>query len=55
MKVLEQSGNMLLAYISAKLHGLEEDAEMIKVVIETNDGSVEELHRWMYDKDSYFV
>mmetsp|Transcript_44916 Transcript_44916/g.54421 ORF Transcript_44916/g.54421 Transcript_44916/m.54421 type:complete len:1287 (-) Transcript_44916:192-4052(-) len=43
IKVLEESGNMNLAYISAKLHGLEEEAERIKVAIETNKGSVEGL------------
>jgi len=43
VKVLEQSGNLNLAYISAKIHGLEEDAERIKVTIETNGGSVEGL------------
>mmetsp|Transcript_23588 Transcript_23588/g.31342 ORF Transcript_23588/g.31342 Transcript_23588/m.31342 type:complete len:1298 (+) Transcript_23588:62-3955(+) len=41
--VLEESGNMPLAYISAKLHGLEEHAERIQVAIETNGGSVEGL------------
>lgn len=43
VKVLEESGNMPLAFISAKLHGLEEDAERIQVAIETNGGSVEGL------------
>uniref|UniRef100_A0A7S1YZQ8 Coatomer subunit alpha n=2 Tax=Bacillariophyta TaxID=2836 RepID=A0A7S1YZQ8_TRICV len=43
VKVLEESGNMPLAYISAKLHNLEEDAERIKIAIETNGGSVEGL------------
>lgn len=43
VKVLEESGNMPLAYISAKLHNLEEDAERIKVAIETNGGSVDGL------------
>lgn len=43
VKVLEESGNLSLAYISAKTHGLEEDAERIKVMIETNDGTVEGL------------
>ena len=41
--VLEASGNLPLAYISAKLHGLEEVAERIKVAIETQEGSVEGL------------
>jgi len=45
VKVLEQSGNLNLAYISAKIHGLEEDAERIKVTIETNGGSVEGLRK----------
>jgi len=43
VKVLEESGNTSLAYISAKVHGLEEEAEAIKVSIETNGGSVEGL------------
>jgi len=43
VKVLEDSGNMPLAYISATLHGLDEAAERIKVAIETNGGSVEGL------------
>eukprot|EP00584_Thalassiosira_punctigera_P006254 CAMPEP_0172527834 /NCGR_PEP_ID=MMETSP1067-20121228/2393_1 /TAXON_ID=265564 ORGANISM="Thalassiosira punctigera, Strain Tpunct2005C2" /NCGR_SAMPLE_ID=MMETSP1067 /ASSEMBLY_ACC=CAM_ASM_000444 /LENGTH=1291 /DNA_ID=CAMNT_0013311643 /DNA_START=76 /DNA_END=3951 /DNA_ORIENTATION=+ len=41
--VLEASGNLPLAYISANLHGLEEVAERIKVAIETQEGSVEGL------------
>lgn len=41
--VLEESGNLPLAYISAKMHGLEEAAEKIKVAIETNEGSVDGL------------
>ena len=43
VKVLEESGNMPLAYISAKLHGLVEAAERIQIAIETNGGSVEGL------------
>ena len=43
VKVLEESGNLPLAYISAKTHGLEEDAERIKIAIETQEGSVEGL------------
>lgn len=43
--VLESSGNLPLAYISAKLHGLEDVAERIKVAIETQDGSVEGLSK----------
>lgn len=43
VKVLEESGNMPLAYISANLHGLEEAAERIKIAIETNNGSVDGL------------
>jgi len=43
VKVLEESGNMPLAYISAKLHGLEDDAERIKISIETNGGTVDKL------------
>jgi hypothetical protein len=46
VKVLEESGNMPLAYISAKLHNLEEDAERIKIAIETNGGSVEGLCKY---------
>jgi coatomer protein complex subunit alpha (xenin) len=41
--VLEASGNLPLAYISAKLHGLDEVAERIKVAIETQEGSVDGL------------
>eukprot|EP00569_Conticribra_weissflogii_P016351 CAMPEP_0171400982 /NCGR_PEP_ID=MMETSP0880-20121228/7612_1 /TAXON_ID=67004 /ORGANISM="Thalassiosira weissflogii, Strain CCMP1336" /LENGTH=1288 /DNA_ID=CAMNT_0011915391 /DNA_START=12 /DNA_END=3878 /DNA_ORIENTATION=+ len=41
--VLEASGNLPLAYISAKLHGLEDVAERIKVAIETQEGTVEGL------------
>merc|ERR1719162_1084773 len=41
--VLEASGNLPLAYISAKVHGLEDIAERIKVAIETQEGSVEGL------------
>lgn len=43
VKVLEESGNLPLAYICATLHGLNEDAERIKITIETNEGSVEGL------------
>jgi coatomer protein complex subunit alpha (xenin) len=43
VQVLEQSGNLPLAYISAVMHGLEDDAERIKIAIETNDGTVEGL------------
>lgn len=45
VKVLEESGNMPLAYISAKLHGLEDDAERIKISIETNNGTVDKLSK----------
>mmetsp|Transcript_31101 Transcript_31101/g.73309 ORF Transcript_31101/g.73309 Transcript_31101/m.73309 type:complete len:1289 (+) Transcript_31101:192-4058(+) len=38
LAVLEASGNLPLAYMCAKLHGLVEDAERIKVAIETNEG-----------------
>ena len=43
VKVLEESGNMPLAYISAKLHGLEDAADRIQIAIQTNGGSVEGL------------
>lgn len=43
VKVLEESGNLPLAFISAKLHGIDEDAERIKIAIETNGGSVDGL------------
>lgn len=43
VQVLEQSGNLPLAYICAVMHGLEDDAERIKIAIETNEGSVEGL------------
>lgn len=41
--VLEASGNLPLAYISANLHGLTDVAERIKVAIETQEGSVDGL------------
>lgn len=41
VSVLEASGNLPLAYMCAKLHGLTEDAERIKIAIETNKGDVE--------------
>ena len=47
VKVLEESGNFPLAYISAKLHGLEEAAERIKIAIETNGGTVEGLSKYI--------
>jgi coatomer protein complex subunit alpha (xenin) len=43
VKILEDSGNMNLAYISAKLHGLEDAAQRIQIAIETNGGSVDGL------------
>ena len=43
--VLEASGNLPLAYISATLHGLEDVATRIKVAIETQEGSVEGLSK----------
>eukprot|EP00553_Chaetoceros_curvisetus_P009924 CAMPEP_0204616496 /NCGR_PEP_ID=MMETSP0717-20131115/3725_1 /ASSEMBLY_ACC=CAM_ASM_000666 /TAXON_ID=230516 /ORGANISM="Chaetoceros curvisetus" /LENGTH=678 /DNA_ID=CAMNT_0051629753 /DNA_START=45 /DNA_END=2078 /DNA_ORIENTATION=+ len=43
VKVLEESGNMSLAFISAKIHGLDEAAERIQIAIETNGGSVKGL------------
>lgn len=41
--VLEASGNMALAYLCARLHGLPDDAERIKIAIETNKGDMESL------------
>ena len=41
VSVLEASGNLPLAYMCAKLHGLAEDAERILIAIETNKGDVE--------------
>mmetsp|Transcript_19280 Transcript_19280/g.41921 ORF Transcript_19280/g.41921 Transcript_19280/m.41921 type:complete len:1292 (-) Transcript_19280:1523-5398(-) len=38
LSVLEASGNLPLAYMCAKLHGLVEDADRIKIAIETNEG-----------------
>lgn len=38
LAVLEASGNLPLAFMCAKLHGLVEDADRIKVAIETNEG-----------------
>ena len=43
VQILEETGNLPLAYISAKMHGLEDDAERIKIAIETNKGTVEGL------------
>jgi coatomer protein complex subunit alpha (xenin) len=43
VNVLEESGNLPLAYISATMLGLSEDAERIRIAIETNGGSVEGL------------
>jgi coatomer protein complex subunit alpha (xenin) len=43
--VLEESGNLPLAYVSATMHGLDEAAERIKVAIETNGGTVEGLSK----------
>lgn len=40
VSVLEASGNLPLAYMCAKLHGLADDAERIKIAIETNKGDV---------------
>jgi len=38
LSVLEASGNFPLAYMCAKLHGLTDDADRIKIAIETNEG-----------------
>ena len=46
--VLETSGNLPLAYICARIHGLTDDAERLKITIETNKGDIEglsEFHR----------
>ena len=43
VRVLESSGNFPLAYICASMHGLKDDAERIRVTIETNGGSIEGL------------
>ena len=43
VSVLESSGNLPLAYICARLHGLTEDAERIKVAIETNKGDMDSI------------
>jgi coatomer protein complex subunit alpha (xenin) len=43
VQVLEESGNLPLAYISAVSHGLSDAADRIKIAIETNEGSVEGL------------
>jgi coatomer protein complex subunit alpha (xenin) len=51
--VLETSGNLPLAYVCAKMHGLPEDAERIKIAIETNNGDVEGLST--YDCDFCIV
>jgi coatomer protein complex subunit alpha (xenin) len=41
VSVLEASGNLPLAYMCAKLHGLTDDADRIKIAIETNNGDVD--------------
>ena len=41
--VLEQSGNLPLAFLCATMHGLEDDAERIKITMETNKVSSEGL------------
>jgi len=43
VKVLDDSGNRALAYISAKLHGLEDEAARIQIAIETNGGTIDGL------------
>jgi len=43
MSVLESSGNLPLAYMCAKVHGLAEDADRIKIAIETNEGEEKTL------------
>ena len=43
IKVLDESGNRSLAYLSAKIHGLEEEAKRLQIAIETNGGTVEGL------------
>lgn len=47
VQVLEESGNLPLAYISAVSHGLTDAADRIKIAIETNNGSVEGLSKFM--------
>ena len=44
--ILEESGNLPLAYINAVSHGLTDAAERIKIAIETNKGSVEGLSKF---------
>ena len=43
VKVLEASGNINLAYICAKVHGLDEDAERIKAALEEAEKKVPEV------------
>jgi len=43
--VLEESCNLNLAYMSAKIHSLEEAAERIKVAIKTTGGYVDGLSK----------
>jgi coatomer protein complex subunit alpha (xenin) len=43
VSVLEASGNLPLAYMCARLHGLADDAERLKIAIETNNGDMEGL------------
>lgn len=47
VQVLEQSGNLPLAYMCAVMHGLEDDVERIKIAIETNGGTVEGLSKFL--------
>lgn len=54
VQVLEESGNLPLAYISAVSHGLTDAAERIKIAIETNKGSVEGLSKLSFCLFSFF-
>mmetsp|Transcript_39923 Transcript_39923/g.58676 ORF Transcript_39923/g.58676 Transcript_39923/m.58676 type:complete len:1289 (+) Transcript_39923:107-3973(+) len=51
VKVLEETGNLSLAYVCAKMHALEEDAERIQVAIETQEKSVEGLLEKVLSED----
>eukprot|EP00934_Nitzschia_sp_Nitz4_P007542 Nitzschia sp. Nitz4//scaffold198_size39746//24020//28043//NITZ4_007604-RA/size39746-augustus-gene-0.29-mRNA-1//1//CDS//3329540527//7532//frame0 len=41
--VLEASGNLPLAYMCARLHGLIDEADRIKIAIETNKGDIDDI------------
>jgi coatomer subunit alpha len=52
VKVLEESGNLSLAYVCAQIHGLKDDADRIKITVETNGGSIDGLMDKIDPKDA---